>query len=115
MIAIAKAAADKPATATLIWSVQYYAREAKRDADEFTRSLFGVGAEQLTDKQAWSAIAELFKLGRSSEAHTHPCFECGARVMCHCIEPNEDRLKQCRPCHEGFGRQEYNRTFRHSF
>jgi hypothetical protein len=109
------ATADKPATASLIWSVRYYAREAKQDADAFTRSLFGVSADQLTDKQAWSTIAGLVKLGRSSEPHTHPCFECGIDVMCYCIEPNENRLKQCRPCHEGFRRQEFNRTFRNSF
>jgi hypothetical protein len=111
----ATATADKPASTRVISSVRYYAEEAKRGADEFTHSMFGVSADRLTDKQAWRAIAELSKLGRSSEAHSHPCFQCGTRVTCHCIGPDEDRLKECRPCHEGFGVQEFNRTFRDSF
>jgi hypothetical protein len=91
------------------------ASESGIDADEFSMQQTGKPLESLTKEQGLALLKAVLKFWKLPASHTHPCFECGVDVLCFCNEPNENRLKQCRPCHEGFGRQEFNRTFAHSF
>ena len=95
--------------------IKSYASDIETDANEFSLQQTGKPLESLTREQGLELLRAILKLQKPKPWHTHPCFQCGVDVMCSCAEPNKDRLKECRPCHEGFGVQEYNRTYAHSF
>ena len=46
--------------------------------------------------------------------HSHDCISCYEPVKCH-RDNCRETMSEHRHCHEGYGRQEFDRTFRHSF
>ena len=46
--------------------------------------------------------------------HCHDCISCYEPVKCH-KDNCREAMSEHRHCHEGFGVQEFNRTYRHSF
>jgi hypothetical protein len=49
-----------------------------------------------------------------SGPHFHDCLSCGGPVDCYHDDCRET-ISEHRHCHEGFGVQEFNRTYRNSF
>jgi hypothetical protein len=92
-----------------IESVFYFARGVK--PKELAREMFGKDFYSLTIAQLDAMIEHLKANLPKPREHYHACFQCGERLECYRDNCTE-RFGECRPCHEGFTRSEWNRYHR---
>ena len=94
--------------------------------EQLARERYGKPLDELTVTEAQTLAWEYADIGRrKAEAegaartpvngpHSHDCFTCYEPVKCH-RDNCRETISEHRHCHEGFGVQEFNRTFKNSF
>lgn len=79
--------------------------EPKALAQEtFSTHLFILNLAQLDQ-----LITNIDAIKAKRSEHYHWCFECGCRVECYKGEGCTDTDDQCRPCHEGLSKRQFER------
>jgi hypothetical protein len=94
--------------------------------EQSSRERYDKSLDALTVGEAQTLAWEYADIGRRkaeaeraartpmSGPHTHDCISCYEPVKCH-RDNCREMMSEHRHCHEGFGVQEFNRTYRHSF
>jgi hypothetical protein len=94
--------------------------------EQLARERYGKPLDELTVTEAQTLAWEYADIGRrKAEANraartpisgprTHDCITCYEPVKCH-KDNCRETMSEHHHCHEGFGRQEYGRTYRNSF
>jgi hypothetical protein len=102
------------------------AEYAECDASALAQERFNKPLDTLTVAEAqtlvWELNAILLQKAEARKAaripisgpHCHDCITCYEPVKCH-KDNCRETISEHRHCHEGFGVQEFNRTFQHSF
>jgi heterodisulfide reductase subunit C len=95
----------------LIANIKGNSQSELEEAECVSQVLYSRSVDELDfmrAKEIWHTV-RIERAERYDRAHHTPgtCWQCG-------INTGSDST-ECRPCHEGFGVQEFNRTYRNSF
>jgi hypothetical protein len=112
--------------AGLLAQLRASAEYADHNASALAQQMFNRELEQMTEAEAWQmmralgplmdAKREQIRAARTpiSGPHSHDCITCYEPVNCSRDDCRET-MSEHSYCHEGFGRQEFDRTFVQSF